>query len=269
MVHGDDFVAVGPDKHLQNIKNTLSEKYKIKIEQLGYGGDNKSEIRILNKVVRMTDTGIELEADPRHAELVISELGLSSARPALVPGSKTEGKTAATSDAPRKRSTQARIYVEDNIDSVQNASMSANGDSWDGETGDGLEVDDDDDDSELDADKARSYRAIAARLNYISPDRPDIGYAVKEAARNMSKPRVSDFQKLRKIGRYLVGKPRLIMRFPWQNAADRIVAFTDSDWAGCARSARSTSGGRFVLGNMFLRFIVSKRESDSLEFDRG
>ena len=70
MVHGDDFVAVGPDKHLENIENTLSEKYKIKIEQLGYGGDSTREIRILNKVVRMNDTGIELEADPRHAELV-------------------------------------------------------------------------------------------------------------------------------------------------------------------------------------------------------
>ncbi len=44
MVHGDYFVAVGPDKHLENIKSTLSEKYNIKIEQLGYGGDNKSEI---------------------------------------------------------------------------------------------------------------------------------------------------------------------------------------------------------------------------------
>ena len=44
MVHGDDFVAVGPDEHLESIKNTLSEKHKIKIEQLGYGGDSKSEI---------------------------------------------------------------------------------------------------------------------------------------------------------------------------------------------------------------------------------
>ena len=35
MVHGDDFVAVGPDKHLEDIESTLSEKYKIKIEQLG------------------------------------------------------------------------------------------------------------------------------------------------------------------------------------------------------------------------------------------
>ena len=44
MVHGDDFVAVGPDKRLDNIKNTLGEKYKIKIELLGYGNDKSSEI---------------------------------------------------------------------------------------------------------------------------------------------------------------------------------------------------------------------------------
>ena len=37
MVHGDDFVAVGPDQHLGNIKATLSDKYKIKSEQLGHG----------------------------------------------------------------------------------------------------------------------------------------------------------------------------------------------------------------------------------------
>ena len=29
MVHGDDFVAVGPDQHLDDIKATLSDKYKI------------------------------------------------------------------------------------------------------------------------------------------------------------------------------------------------------------------------------------------------
>ncbi len=66
MVHGDDFVAVGPDEHLDNIKSTLSDKYTIQIEQLGHGDGKSSEIRILNKVVRITDTGIELEADPRH-----------------------------------------------------------------------------------------------------------------------------------------------------------------------------------------------------------
>ena len=166
----------------------------------------------------------------------------------MVPGSKTEAKTSATVYVPRTRASQARIDVEDGIDSVQNATKLMNGESWDNEFADELEINTtQNDDTEFSADDARSYRAIAARLNYIFPDRPDIGYAVKEPARNMSKPRASDFQKLRKIGRYLVGKYRLIMRFPWQKTPDRIVAFTHSDWAGCARSAKSSSGG----GNLY------------------
>ena len=60
---------------------------------------------------------------------------------------------------------------------------------------------------ELDAAGARLYRGVAARLNYIAPDRPDIAYAVKEAARNMSSPEVSDLRRLRKIGKYLFGQP--------------------------------------------------------------
>ena len=67
------FEAVGPDQHLDSIKATVSDKYKIKIEQVGHGDGKNAEIRILNKVVRMTEARIELEADPRHAELVIKE----------------------------------------------------------------------------------------------------------------------------------------------------------------------------------------------------
>ena len=39
--------------------------------------------------------------------------------------------------------------VEDCVDNVQAATMSMNGDSWDDETGNGLEVDGDDDDSPI------------------------------------------------------------------------------------------------------------------------
>ena len=48
------------------------------------------------------------------------------------------------------------------------------------------------DEDEMGRDVAKKYRGIAARLNYLSPDRMDIGFAVKEAARNMSKPLVGD-----------------------------------------------------------------------------
>ena len=67
MVHGDDFVAVGPKKHLSHVEKTLSDKYKIKVEKLGSEKGHSEEVRILNRVVRITEHGIELEADPRHA----------------------------------------------------------------------------------------------------------------------------------------------------------------------------------------------------------
>ena len=35
MVHGDDFVGVGPNHHLDKLKSTLEEKYRIKTERLG------------------------------------------------------------------------------------------------------------------------------------------------------------------------------------------------------------------------------------------
>ena len=41
---------------------------------------------------------------------------------------------------------------------------------------------------ELKGEQASRYRALAARLNYLSSDRPDMQYAVKEACREMSSP---------------------------------------------------------------------------------
>ena len=61
--------------------------------------------------------------------------------------------------------------------------------------------------------EATVYRAVVARLNYIAPDRVDIQYAVKETARQMSKPKKGDWQGLTRIVKYLKGRPRLVMKF--------------------------------------------------------
>ena len=45
-----------------------------------------TEIKLLNKMVRYTASGIELEADPRHAEIFIRDLGLTEGNPSKVPG---------------------------------------------------------------------------------------------------------------------------------------------------------------------------------------
>ena len=120
MVHGDDFVAVGPEENLKATTKTLEDKYKLKVEVLGTKEGQSSEMRILNKVVRTTSEGIELEADPRHAELVVKDLGLESAKVSMVPGSKEDQKSAPVRpDKHEIAGTRARISVEDCIDSVQ------------------------------------------------------------------------------------------------------------------------------------------------------
>ena len=49
--------------------------------------DGKS-MRLLNRVIEWRDDGINLEADQRHAEIIIKELGLLDANGSDVPGPK-------------------------------------------------------------------------------------------------------------------------------------------------------------------------------------
>ena len=101
---------------------------------------------------------------------------------------------------------------------------------------------------ELPAAEATKYRAVSARLNYMCRDRVYIAYACKGAARRMSKPQQGDWMLLKRIARYLRAHPRLCQRFPWQDLPEKIDAYVDSDWAGCKRTGRSTSGGALMLG---------------------
>ena len=127
---------------------------------------------------------------------------------------------------------------------------------------DGEDVDDGD--APLGQEEARKYRAIAARLNYLAPDRVDIQFTVKEAARSMSSPTKKDWPKLHRIGRYLLGRPRMIFDFPWQSGQSMVTAYTDSDWAGCPRSARSTSGGIISIGDHMIKTYSKQQKTVAL-----
>ena len=54
------------------------------------------------------------------------------------------------------------------------------------------------------------YRAVAARCNYLSQDRPDLLFAAKGICRSMSNPSEEDWVKAKRLGRYSKGEPRLI-----------------------------------------------------------
>ena len=82
------------------------------------------------------------------------------------------------------------------------------------------------------------YRSICARTNYLAQDRGDIVYAAKELCRIMSAPTESDWQGLKRLGRYLKGKPRLVQMFEWQEDGSELEVDVDTDHAGCTRTRK-------------------------------
>ena len=99
-------------------------------------------------------------------------------------------------------------------------------------------------------DDATTYRALSARANFLAQDRPDSGYGTKELCREFSVPNRNSQQKLKRVGRYLVRKPRLVYKYSWKNGVsddDCFDVFVNTDFAGCKESRRSTSGGVAML----------------------
>ena len=65
--------------------------FSVKLKgRLGPEPHDLKEVRVLNRVVRMADTGLLYEPDPRHVELLIRALGLEVANYRVTPGSKPQ-----------------------------------------------------------------------------------------------------------------------------------------------------------------------------------
>ncbi|MDE0779072.1 MAG: hypothetical protein OSB43_22550, partial [Nocardioides sp.] len=107
------------------------------------------------------------------------------------------------------------------------------------------------------------YRALAARANYLAADRIDLQFAAKEICRFMSAPMESSTVALKRLGRYLLGHKRLVWMYPWQSA-EGIDVYSDTDWSGCARTRRSTSGGVIMIGKHCIRTWSSTQPSVTL-----
>ena len=45
-----------------------------------------------------------------------------------------------------------------------------------------------------------------------------------------------------------MGRPRLVWHFPWQDPTSRLNVYVDTDFAGCLKTRRSTSGGLGMVG---------------------
>ena len=69
----------------------------------------------------------------------------------------------------------------------------------------------------------------------------------------MSKPRNKDVEALKRICRYLIGCPRMVRSYWWQEEPGSLTVYSDSDWAGCRESRKLTSGACFFQGEHLIK----------------
>ena len=79
----------------------------------------------------------------------------------------------------------------------------------------------------------------------------------------MATPTEQSCKALRRIGRYLCGRPRLVYSYKRQELS-AIDVYVDTDWAGCARTRKSTSGGTVMLGSHAMKHWSSIQRSVTL-----
>ena len=75
LVHGDDYTTAGEPADLRWMKAELEKAYEIKTQVVGPEGDVTG--KVLNRIITYTGHGFELEADPRHAEMIVEQLGVT------------------------------------------------------------------------------------------------------------------------------------------------------------------------------------------------
>ena len=79
----------------------------------------------------------------------------------------------------------------------------------------------------------------------------------------MSSPMETSKAAMKRMGRYLIGHKRMVYTYPFQRA-EGIDVYSDTDWSGCPRTRRSTSGGCIMIGKHCIRTWSSTQPSVTL-----
>ena len=101
----------------------------------------------------------------------------------------------------------------------------------------------------LPAEQSTLYRSVLMRASYMAQDRPDLAEAVKALSRRMVSPTLGDVQRLKRLGRYILGRPIGALFFAAQSLPEEVLLEVDSDFAGYLATRRSTIGVAALFGN--------------------
>ncbi|KAD4385615.1 hypothetical protein E3N88_25784 [Mikania micrantha] len=106
------------------------------------------------------------------------------------------------------------------------------------------------------------YRSMIGSMMYLTASRPDIMFSVCQCAIYQANPKASHLIDVKRIFRYLVGKPHLGLWYP-KNSEFRLFAYSDSDFGGCNLDRKSTTGGCQYLRDRLVSWQCKKQTTIS------
>eukprot|EP00439_Symbiodinium_sp_Y106_P005152 s6843_g1.t1 len=168
-VHGDDFTVVGSYEELKWLETELGKVWTV--ETRGILARPGSElpgvihkISVLNRLVTWTHEGIEMEADPRHVDLVLEQLRLVTW---THEGIEMEADPRHVDLVLEQLGLEKGVSVTTPLVKVKDEDM---------------------DKTPLGTAEAALYRSIAMRIGYLPMDRPDLLRTVRELAKGLKEP---------------------------------------------------------------------------------
>ncbi|KAL0295041.1 UNVERIFIED_CONTAM: Retrovirus-related Pol polyprotein from transposon TNT 1-94 [Sesamum angustifolium] len=103
------------------------------------------------------------------------------------------------------------------------------------------------------------YASVVGSLMYVQVcTRPDIAFAVGMLGRYQSNPGIEHWKAAKKVMRYLQGTKDLQLIYKHTENLE-VVGYSDSDFAGCLDTRKSTSGYIFLLANGAISWKSTKQ----------
>ncbi|GKB71898.1 hypothetical protein Tco_0933310 [Tanacetum coccineum] len=102
------------------------------------------------------------------------------------------------------------------------------------------------------------YRSMIGSLIHLTASRPDIMFAVCAYSRFQVTPKSSHLSAVKRIFRYLKGKPKLGLWYPRVSSFD-LEYYSDSDYTGVNLDRKSTPGGCQFLGRRLISWQCKKQ----------